>query len=153
STGEEAYSIAMTLNAECGMTETAVRITATDIDTHAIDHARQGVYAIERLSTLPDGYLPRYFQRGAGRQAGMARIKPALRNMIDFRVVNLLSSQWPEGPFDAIFCRNTMIYFDRPTQTRLLDRFARVLKRDGLLFAGHSENFTYLTEAFRLRGQ
>src|SRR3546814_13991983 len=83
----------------------------------------------------------------------MVRVKPVLRNMINFDVMNLLSQDWPAGQkFDAIFCRNTMIYFDKATQTKLLERFASVTKPGGLLFVGHSENFTYLTKAFRRQG-
>ncbi|HEY9572369.1 MAG TPA: CheR family methyltransferase, partial [Pusillimonas sp.] len=99
-------------------------------------------------------YLGKYFQRGTGRRTGMVRVKSVLRDMIEFDTLNLLAPNWPiTGKLDAIFCRNTMIYFDRATQTRILERFAAVLKPGGLLFAGHSENFTYLTKAFRLQGQ
>ena len=81
-------------------------------------------------------------------------MRPELRQLISFRQLNLLAAEWPvSGPFDAIFCRNVMIYFDKPTQSRILDRFAPLMKPDGLLFAGHSENFTYASNAFRLRGR
>jgi chemotaxis protein methyltransferase CheR len=73
--------------------------------------------------------------------------------MITFRQVNLLSDNWPiRGPFDAIFCRNVMIYFDKATQGKLLARFAPLMSPDGLLFAGHSENFLYVSNAFKLLG-
>ncbi|WP_442597136.1 CheR family methyltransferase [Parapusillimonas sp. JC17] len=154
STGEEPYSIAITLREACTAPDTGISIFATDIDTHAVERAREGMYSMERVKPVPEEYLHRYFQRGAGRRAGMVRVKPELRGMIEFDVLNLLSTNWPPSQsFDAIFCRNTMIYFDKATQTRILERFAGVLKPGGLLFAGHSENFTYLTKAFRLLGQ
>ncbi len=154
STGEEAYSIAMTLRESCPAPGSGIHILATDIDTQAIERAREGVYSLERVDPVPLELLRKYFQRGAGPRAGMVRVKPVLRNMIEFGVVNLLSADWPSGQkFDAIFCRNTMIYFDKDTQSRILARFATILKPGGLLFAGHSENFTYLTKAFRLQGQ
>ena len=98
--------------------------------------------------------MRRFFQRGTGRQAGLARVRPELRAMVEFSPLNLLAPSWPvSGPFDAIFCRNVMIYFDKATQARILERFAPLLKPDGLLFAGHSENFSYITRTLRLRGQ
>jgi chemotaxis protein methyltransferase CheR len=153
STGEEAYSIAMTLADVHAAHGPAFEIIATDIDTQALTIARRGVYTIDRACAVSPAQLGRYFHRGTGRHAGMVRIKPVLHERLRFEALNLLSPSWPQGPFDAIFCRNTMIYFDKQTQSRLLERFVGVLKKDGLLFAGHSENFTYLTRAFRLMGQ
>lgn len=154
STGEEPYTIAITLRENLPSADTGVSILATDIDTHAVERAREGVYSIERVKPVPEAYLRKYFMRGTGQRAGMVRAKPALRDLIQFDVLNLLSPSWPSGQkFDVIFCRNTMIYFDKPTQTRILDRFATMLKPGGLLFAGHSENFTYLTKSFKLQGQ
>lgn len=154
STGEEPYTIAMTLRETCPQPDVGVSIWATDIDTNAIQRAREGIYPEERVKPVPEEYLRKYFQRGTGRRAGYVRVKDALRNMIEFDVFNLLQKDWPApNSFDAIFCRNTMIYFDKETQTRILERFAPTLKAGGLLFAGHSENFTYLTDAFRLQGQ
>lgn len=154
STGEEPYSIAMTLRESCPAPDSGVSILATDIDTHAVERAREGIYSLERSKPIPEEYLSKYFQRGTGRRVGMVRAKAVLRDMIEFDTLNLLSPSWPTtGKFDVIFCRNTMIYFDKTTQTRILERFASMLKPGGLLFAGHSENFTYLTKAFRLQGQ
>jgi chemotaxis protein methyltransferase CheR len=154
STGEEPYSIAITLREACTAPDSGVSILATDIDTNAIERAREGMYSLERVKPVPEEYLRRHFQRGTGKRAGMVRVKPELRNMIQFDLLNLLSPNWPPSQsFDAIFCRNTMIYFDKATQTQILERFAGALKPGGLLFAGHSENFTYLTKAFRLLGQ
>lgn len=154
STGEEPYTIAMTLRENCEQPDFGVSIWATDIDTTAIRRAREGIYPRERVKPVPEDYLRKYFQRGTGRRAGMVRVKDNLRSLIEFDVFNLLQNDWPAPhSFDAIFCRNTMIYFDKSTQTKILDRFAPTLKTGGLLFAGHSENFTYLTNAFRLQGQ
>ncbi len=154
STGEEAYTIAMTLLEACGRTPSRVSVLATDIDSKAIQQARRGVYTEDRVQSVPEPLLHRYFQRGRGSNAGLVRVKPVLRECVRFDTLNLVAPSWPiDQKFDAIFCRNTMIYFDKNTQTRILERFAPLLKRDGLLFAGHSENFTYLTKAFRLLGQ
>lgn len=154
STGEEPYSIAITMYEACGRTNAGMSVLASDIDTQALERARKGVYTMERARPVRPELLRRYFLRGAGGQAGMVMVKPFIREMVTFEAVNLVDPVWPiKQKFDVIFCRNTMIYFDKPTQTRILQRFVPLLKPDGLLFAGHSENFTYLTDAFRLRGQ
>lgn len=153
STGEEAYSIAMVLAETYGERADA-RVIATDIDTEALAKAREAVYPLLHATKLGEQRVKRFFQRGRGSREGMARVRPELAAMVEFQYLNLVAPQWPiRGPFDAIFCRNVMIYFDRTTQSRILERFAPVLKQDGLLFAGHSENFTYLTQSFRLLGQ
>lgn len=155
STGEEPYSIAITLREALADPDNSVSILATDIDTQAVERAAQGVYSLDRVKPVPEALLRKYFMRGTGAKSGMVRVKPVLRNMIQFNTLNLLDPGWPAGgqKYDVIFCRNTMIYFDKPTQTRILERFAAALKPGGLLFAGHSENFTYLTKAFKLQGQ
>lgn len=154
STGEEPYSIAMTLTEALGSRASQAEVVATDIDTEALEKARAGVYSMEQIHKLDEARIKRFFQRGRGRHEGLARVRPELKAMIDFQSLNLLAPSWSiKGPFDAIFCRNVMIYFDKDTQARILERFAPLLKPDGLLFAGHSENFSYTTDAFRLRGQ
>jgi len=154
STGEEAYSIAMTLHDAALPSDSQALVWATDIDTGAIQQAERGTYPLERVAPVPQEYLRRHFYRGTGAQAGRVRVKPHIRRMIRFEPFNLLSADWPsDRRFDAIFCRNTLIYFDKPTQVRILERFAPRLKQDGLLFVGHSESFTSLTRVFRLRGQ
>ena len=96
----------------------------------------------------------KFFLRGKGAQEGLVRVRSELRDLIDFKPLNLLADTWPiSGTFDVIFCRNVMIYFDKPTQSKILQRFAPLLKPNGLLFAGHSENFAYVTNAFKLRGK
>ncbi|MAY71246.1 MULTISPECIES: CheR family methyltransferase [unclassified Halomonas] len=154
STGEEPYSIAMTLSDVFSGNTGKFEVIATDIDTDALARARAGVYSIEQLARLDEGLKRRHFLRGKGRHEGMARIHPDVSQRVAFQSLNLLAPSWGlEGKFDAIFCRNVMIYFDKPTQTRILERFAPLLKPDGLLFAGHSENFSQISDAFRLRGQ
>ncbi|MFP4137016.1 MAG: CheR family methyltransferase [Halomonas sp.] len=155
SSGEEPYSIAMTLMETLGQ-QAAQRaeVIATDIDTDALKKARSGVYPLEQVSKLDEARVRRFFQRGRGTHQGLARVRPEVAALVAFEELNLLAPRWPvQGPFDAIFCRNIMIYFDKATQTRILERFAPLLKPDGLLFAGHSENFSYITDRFRLRGQ
>ncbi|MBE0489003.1 MAG: chemotaxis protein CheR [Halomonas sp.] len=154
STGEEPYSIAMTLAETLGSSGADARVVGTDIDTEALERARAGIYPLEQVRKLEEARTRRFFQRGTGSQAGLARVRTELRSMVEFQPLNLLAPHWSlKGPFDAIFCRNVMIYFDKETQARILERFAPLLKPDGLLFAGHSENFTYITNSFRLRGQ
>lgn len=154
STGEEPYSIAIRLRDTLPNPDYQVRIFSSDIDTAAIATAKAGIYTLERIKPMSDDQLRNYFLRGTGERVGMVRVKPCIRNMVDFGVLNLLSPFWPTDiRFDAIFCRNTLIYFDKSTQSKILERFARVMKPGGLLFVGHSENLTYLTDAFRLKGQ
>lgn len=154
STGEEPYSIVMALLESLPRAETNVSVWATDIDTQAIDRAVRGIYSLERLKPIPELYLKKYFYRGRGSKIGLARVKPVLHDMIRFGQFNLVSKAWPEeNKFDVVFCRNTMIYFDKRTQVSILEHFAAVMKKGGVLFAGHSENFTYLTKSFQLRGQ
>lgn len=154
STGEEPYTLAMTLHDACGQSGGDVSVLASDIDAQVIVQARKGVYTLDRVKPVPLEFLRRYFLRGTGRQAGMARVKPVIRDLVTFQELNLVSPSWPlSQKFDAIFCRNTMIYFDKATQTKILERFVPLLKPGGLLFAGHSENFTYLTRSLHLQGQ
>lgn len=153
STGEEAYSIAITLRETLG-DRTDMQILATDIDTDALARASKGIYPLPQVLKHVDRGISRYFLKGRGPRSGLALVRPELSAMLEFSALNLLAPDWPAmGPFDAIFCRNVMIYFDKPTQARLLARFAPLLKPDGLLFAGHSENFSYVSDAFVLRGQ
>ena len=154
STGEEPYSIAMTACEAFNTLTPPVRIIATDIDTNVLNTGANGVYSIDRLDKMAPERAKRFFLRGKGAREGMVRVRPELRQLITFKQVNLLESNWGiTGQFDAIFCRNVMIYFDKPTQGKILDRFAPLMKPDGLLFAGHSENFLYVTDAFKLRGK
>lgn len=154
STGEEPYSIAMTLCEVFGSLKPPVHIVATDIDTNVLATASKGVYNIDRLEKMSQDRISRFFLRGKGAQEGMVRIRPELRELISFRQLNLLEDGWAlNGPFDAIFCRNVMIYFDKATQGNILKKFVPLMKKDALLFAGHSENFLYVSDDFKLRGK
>ena len=153
STGEEPYSIAMTV-AEAGAPH--AKIVATDIDTNVLAQADRGVYKLETVQSVENKLLRKYFLKGSGDNAGLVRIRPELRQMLVFRQTNLLEDSWAirsNDPFDIIFCRNVMIYFDKPTQKNILQKFAQVLKPGGLLFAGHSENFSDSGAPFRLQGK
>jgi len=158
SSGEEPYSIAMTLIETLGTRAQNARIFATDVDTQMLARVQAGIYGVERIAKLSSERVRRFFLKGAGACTGQVRVRPELAAMVQVAPLNLLAPDWPvdvpkKGGFDAIFCRNVMIYFDKPTQGQILTRFAPLLKPDGLLFAGHSENFTYVTDAFRLCGQ
>ncbi|QGZ55905.1 CheR family methyltransferase [Paraburkholderia acidiphila] len=155
STGEEPYSIAMTLIEALGdRAAREARVLATDLDTQVLAKADAGVYSFDQVKHLSPERLKRFFFKGTGSHAGMVKVRPELRAMIKFEQLNLTDADYGlRTTFDAIFCRNVMIYFDKPTQAQVLTRFEPLMKPDGLLFAGHSENFTYVTQAFRLRGQ
>ncbi|MDO9419625.1 MAG: CheR family methyltransferase [Herminiimonas sp.] len=154
STGEEPYSIAMTACEAFNTLTPPVRIIATDIDTNVLNTGANGVYSIDRLDKMSPERAKKFFLRGKGEREGLVRVRPELRQMITFKQVNLLADNWGiNTQFDVIFCRNVMIYFDKPTQGKILDRFAPLMKPDGLLFAGHSENFLYVCDAFKLRGK
>lgn len=154
SSGEEPYSIAMTIVDAFGTFTPPVTIVASDLDTNVLAKAEAGIYPIERIEKLPEAMVKRFFLKGTGAQAGFVRVRPELRAMVNFRQVNLLANDWEiRGPLDAIFCRNVMIYFDKDTQLKILQRFAPLMHPDGLLFAGHSESFHNASHLFRLRGK
>jgi chemotaxis protein methyltransferase CheR len=154
STGEEPYTIAMTVLDALGREATKVNILATDIDTKVLATARAGVYPVERISKLPADVVKRFFLRGTGNQEGFVRIRQELRDMITFRQLNLLDKDLRiRGPLDVIFCRNVMIYFDKSTQLAILEKFSPLMRSSGLLFAGHSESFHHADEYFKLRGK
>jgi chemotaxis protein methyltransferase CheR len=154
STGEEPYSIAMAACEAFNSMTPPVQIIASDIDTNVLKTASQGVYAMERIEKLDPALCKKYLMRGVGANAGFVRVRDELRQMIQYMPLNLLEEKWPlTGPFDVIFCRNVMIYFDKATQAKILNRFAPLMKPDALLFGGHSENFLYVTNAFKLRGK
>ena len=154
STGEEPYSMAMTVLDTLGRDASKVSIVATDIDTKVLTTAKAGVYADDRIEKLPEDLVKRHFLRGKGAQEGFVRVRPELSEMITFQKLNLLDKTWPiRGPFDAIFCRNVMIYFDKPTQLSILQKFVPTLTSEGLLYAGHSESFHNADAYFKLRGK
>lgn len=154
STGEEPYCLAMV--AAESMPVAArwdLKILATDIDSDVIATARQGIYPLDRLSSMPAERLRRHFHKGTGAQSGNAVVKPGVRELVTFRALNLLHN-WPmRGPFDIIFCRNVMIYFDQATRERLVNRFGEMLVPGGYLCIGHSESIHGGTVPFRLVGK
>ena len=153
STGEEPYSLAMTAVETLGLSA-QVKLVCSDIDTNVLESARRGVYNADARGLSPER-LRRHFLRGTGTNAGSIRIKPELARMIEFRSFNLMSRDWGTlgDPFDIVFCRNVMIYFDAPTQRKVLEQIHRVTRPGGLLYVGHSENFTDSSDLYRLRGK
>lgn len=154
STGEEPYSIAMTVAETFGSNVSHVSIVASDLDTNVLETARKGVYPVERADKLSEERLRRFFLRGTGAQEGFVAVRPELRRMIEFQRINLLDPSYPvKAPLDVIFCRNVMIYFDKPTQYKILSRFAPMMQPGGLMFAGHSESFLHAADLFRSLGK
>jgi chemotaxis protein methyltransferase CheR len=153
STGEEPYSLAMTVVETLGVSA-QVRLVCSDIDTKVLATAQRGVYAADARG-LSAERLKRHFLRGTGANAGQIRVRPELARLIDFRGFNLMSPNWSGlgEAFDLVFCRNVMIYFDNATQRKVLERMHGAMKPGGLLYVGHSENFTEARDLFRLRGK
>ena len=152
SSGEEPYTIAMCLTE--AVPGQPFEVLASDLDTQVLATARKGVYPLATVLRLPEPRQKRYFLRGAGRHEGRARVRPEIAAHVEFMRLNLMDGDWPLEPgFDAIFCRNVMIYFDKPTQRRLVERFAALLRPAGLFFAGHAESLLDQGRHFRLRGQ
>jgi chemotaxis protein methyltransferase CheR len=153
STGEEPYSIVMTVIDALGE-HPHFSLTASDIDSKVLETAARGVYRIDNLKNITENQLQRFFLRGKGTNAGMIRIKPDLQKFIQFMIVNLIHDSWSfRDTFDIVFCRNVMIYFDAPTQRKVLERIHRVMMPGGLLFVGHAENFSESRDLFVLKGK
>jgi chemotaxis protein methyltransferase CheR len=154
STGEEPYSMAITAIETFSSVSPPVRIHATDVDTQVLAYAERGIYPADRVEKLSPERMRRFFLRGTNDQEGSVRVRPELRALVRFSRLNLLDRQWPlKTRFDAIFCRNVMIYFDRQTQRGIVERFVPLMKPDGLLFAGHSESLHHCADLFRLKGR
>ena len=154
-TGEEPYALAMVLAEALERTGSHVdaRILATDLSPQALEHAQAGMYALDRMEGVSTERRRRWFLRGEGQYEGYARVHQRLRELVTIQPLNLLHD-WPmRGPFDAIFCRNVVIYFDKPTKQRLFERYAGLLVPGGYLFLGHSESMHGLSDAFDLVGR
>lgn len=150
STGEEPWTIALTAMEAVG-SKAQVRILATDIDTQVLASAQTAHYRTEQLSKVPADLLRKWFRPV---KADFQEPLPELRQMVSFRQLNLLDASWSaRGPFDVIFCRNVLIYFERDVQNRIVSRFATLMPAGGLLFVGHSENFSQVQAGFRLLGK
>jgi chemotaxis protein methyltransferase CheR len=154
STGEEAYSMAIAAIEAFGTNAPPVKILGTDLDTRAVRTAELGIYAMERVEKLGEERLKRFFLKGTGDKAGYVRVRPEVRALVRFRPMNLITPHWPlRGPFHGIFCRNAMIYFDRTTQRRILERLVPLLHPRGKLFAGHSESLAHSADLLKSQGQ
>jgi len=154
STGEEPYSIAIALKeAIPNIGSWDIKILATDLDSNVLAHGRAGVYTEDRLSGISDERLKKWFYKGRDSHQGKVKVHEELQELITFQQLNLMGS-WPmKGKFDVIFCRNVVIYFDRPTQTKLFGRFATALANDGRMVVGHSETLNKVTDRFVLLGK
>jgi chemotaxis protein methyltransferase CheR len=149
STGEEPYTIAVTLaEALPQKWQSQVRILATDLSTRVLERAKRARYGADEIEGIPRDVLGKWFVKGKDGAADIYDVSPQLRRQVNFAQLNLMGA-WPmKGPFDAIFCRNVMIYFDKPTQGRLINRYYDLLRPGGYLFIGHSESLTGLTHRF-----
>ncbi len=148
SSGEEPYTLAMLAAAQLPLEDGwDVRVLATDISNRVLEKAGRGIYPIARCSELPEPVLHRFMLRGTGEREGEMKVKNEIQAMVEFRRLNLnLETSLPEAPFDAIFCRNVLIYFDAASKQRVVTNLVRQLIPNGLLFVGHAENLTNITE-------
>lgn len=154
STGEESYSIAMTvMDYFKDKPGWEIEINASDLDSNVVQTAQNGIYPLERVKGIPKSRLQRWFLRGKGDNEGMVRIKPELQKTLQFRQLNLLHT-WPwKDKFDIVFCRNVVIYFNKDTQRVLFGRFHENMKNRGHLFIGHSESLNKVSDRFKLIGK
>lgn len=152
SSGEEPYSIAMvTANALANSRGWDAKILATDIDTNMIDRCKSGIYGVDRIETVPNVYRKKFVKSMKSSEDNV-EMSDTLKQLLVFKNLNLLA-KWPvSGPFDVIFCRNVAIYFDRPTQKVMFERFADLLDPNGYLYIGHSENLFNITDRFKPLG-
>ncbi len=153
STGEEPYSLAITVKEFFeNHPDWDIRILATDIDTNVIDKASSGIYAEDRVEGLDIDLIKRWFVKGKGDKKGLIKVRKELQALISFKQLNLLQP-WPmKGPFDLLFCRNVVIYFDKPTKVKLFDRYADILESRGKMFIGHSETLFQICDRFESLG-
>lgn len=155
STGEEPYSIAITLmeTMKTFLTTWDVKVLATDIDSNVLTTAKEGVYEYKRIEDISEKLKKKYFSRGTGENSTKVRVSSDLQKLIIYKELNLMSD-WPmKGPFDVIFCRNVIIYFDKKTQLQLFERYHQLLAPKGLLILGHSENLGAFQQYFESVGR
>ena len=154
STGEEPYTIAMTVKESMGVTSaTDIKILATDLDSNVVARAKAGIYNVDKVNGVDKNRQQKYFRKGRAEHDGQMKVSTDLQNMITFKQLNLMHD-WPmQGPFDIIFCRNVVIYFNKDTQRELFNRYADLLADDGYLFVGHSESLHKVTDRFKLIGK
>lgn len=150
STGEEPYSLAMLLHRQLATDGWAVDVQASDLSTRALERAEAGVYALDRMRGMPDTYLRSYMLRGVGPEAGKTSVAPEIRRMVTFQRINLVQARYRvTGPFDAIFCRNVLIYFDLVGRAQVLARLTECLRPGGYLFLGHAEGLSGVARGLR----
>jgi len=154
STGEEPYSIGMVLREAAPLLHGFdIKVLATDLDSAVLATAANGIYNAERLTSVASTRASRFFRKGSGAHAGQYRVQDELRNLITFKQLNLMH-EWPvRGPFDAIFCRNVIIYFDKDTQRALFARMAALQRPGDILFLGHSESLYRVSDQYELVGR
>lgn len=155
STGEEPYSIAITLmeTMKTFLKTWDVKLLATDIDSNVLATAKEGVYEYKRIEDIPEKLKKKYFSRGTGENNTNVRVSSDLQKLITYKELNLMND-WPmKGPFDVIFCRNVIIYFDKKTQLQLFERYHQLLAPKGLLILGHSENLGAFQKYFENVGR
>jgi chemotaxis protein methyltransferase CheR len=142
STGEEPYSIAMTVAETFSSFTAPIEIIASDIDSTVLEKAREGIYNQSSVADLSQNQLKKFFYRGTGKNEGKVRVVAEMRKMVNFKQINLTHSKWDIEPqVDVLFCRNVMIYFDKDTQIKILSQMIELMPEDGLYVAGHSETF------------
>ncbi len=147
SSGEEPYSLAISILE--APVQLNASILATDISTRILQKAKTGVYGLDRVAGISPEYQRKYFLRGSGNSEGLCRVKPVLSNLIEFRPFNLVQPQTHDSQFSMIWCRNVMIYFDKPTQERVVNHLANSLEPGGYLLIGHSEALNGIQHSLR----
>lgn len=154
STGEEPYTIAMTLRESMpDLDNWDVKILATDIDTNVLAKASEGIYQKDKMTGVSKERLRKWFLKPASDDSPNVKVSPKIRELITFKQLNLMND-WPmKGQFDVLFCRNVVIYFNKDTQRVLFERFANILKDDSYMFLGHSESLYKVTDRFNLLGK
>ena len=149
SSGEEPYTMAMVLmNAVQGQELSGVKIYASDINTQVLNQAQRGIYPLARVEPLSQEWRRRYFQKGVNQWEGYVRVKSEVKKLVEFFRFNLMEPFPFKEEFDVIFCRNVMIYFEKATQTELVNKFYNCLKPNGFLFIGHSESLCNISHQF-----
>ena len=150
SSGEEPYTIAMTLyDSVPNPAQWDFKVLASDISTRVLAKAAAGIYEDERVASLDSDLVRRHFLRGRGDHTSRVKVKPHIAEIVRFRRINLMDESFPiRTALDVVFCRNVMIYFDKETQSRLVQKFFRYLKPGGYLFIGHSESLQWVDHPF-----
>lgn len=152
SSGQEPYSIAITLNQHFGK-NSGFKIHATDISPEILGKAQRGVYDINEVKNIDQALLKKYFMKGGGQNSNRAKVKDFLKDNIQFSILNLMEPIHFDCQFDVIFCRNVIIYFDKETKVELLKKYHALLKPNGLLMLGHSENIFGVESYFKSCGK